>query len=242
MKRSASLGRYWMDHPTFTLGEFVAFSRFDGACFSLAPARQRELGLLHCGLRFDRHDDAPVRALVEALAAVAPELAAWARQRLGGEGVYGGLLRASWEQEPRSENRVALSPRDVDRFGAPRAVLHWKKSPEDLVTVQRTALTFCARLAAQTIARVRLQDWVLGLADYPENDERTGNHHMGGTRMSDTPETGVVDADLRVHGQPNLYVLGSSTFPSGGYANPTVTILQLAHRLAQRLAKETSRK
>jgi choline dehydrogenase-like flavoprotein len=235
VKRPASLGRYWMDHPTFTLGDFVAFKRFDGAYFSLAPDRQRSLGLLHCGLRFDRHANAPVESLVDDLAAVAPELAAWAQARLGSDEVYGGLLRASWEQEPRSENRVALSERDIDRFGAPRAVLHWTKSAEDLVTVQRTALAFGDHLASQNIGRVRLQDWVLGLADYPEDDELTSNHHLGGTRMAETPETGVVDADLRVHGQPNLYVLGSSTFPSGGYANPTLTILQLAHRLARRL-------
>lgn len=242
VKRPESLGRYWMDHPTFTLGEFVAFRRFDGAYFSLAPERQRTLGLLHCGLRFDRHDNAPVGALIDDLGAVAPELASWARRRSVGGEFYGGVLRASWEQEPRAENRVALSPRAVDRFGAPHAVLHWTKSPEDLVTVQRTALAFGAHLASHNIARVRLQDWVFGLADYPENDERTSNHHMGGTRMSETPDTGVVDTDLRVHGQPNLYVLGSSTFASGGYANPTVTILQLAYRLAGRIADAASRR
>jgi choline dehydrogenase-like flavoprotein len=46
---------------------------------------------------------------------------------------------------------------------------------------------------------------------------------------------GVVDADCRVHGVPNLFVAGSSVFPTGGYANPTLTIVALAIRLADHL-------
>ena len=62
-----------------------------------------------------------------------------------------------------------------------------------------------------------------------------GYHHMGTTRMSDRPEQGVVDRDCRVHGYANLYVAGSSVFPTAGWANPTLTILALAHRLGDHL-------
>jgi choline dehydrogenase-like flavoprotein len=62
-----------------------------------------------------------------------------------------------------------------------------------------------------------------------------GRHHMGTTRMSDSPATGVVDADCRVFGVDNLYVAGSSVFPTVGYANPTLTIVALALRLAEHL-------
>ena len=237
VKSAASLGRYWMDHPTFTLADFVTFRRFEGVYFSLTPERQRELGLLHCGLRFHEEAQAPVADWVGDLAAVAPELARWVAARLGEGGIAGGILRASWEQEPRAANRIELSPGEVDRFGVPRTVLHWRKAAEDRLTVQRTALDFARFLAERNVGRVRLREWVLGRADYPEDDELTGNHHMGGTRMAASPQDGVVDADLRVHGQPNLYVLGSSTFPSGGHANPTLTILQLAHRLAEHLTE-----
>jgi choline dehydrogenase-like flavoprotein len=60
-------------------------------------------------------------------------------------------------------------------------------------------------------------------------------HQMGGTRMSSDPATGVVDADCRVHGYDNLYVAGSSVFPTGGWANPTLTIIALSLRLAEHL-------
>jgi choline dehydrogenase-like flavoprotein len=66
-----------------------------------------------------------------------------------------------------------------------------------------------------------------------------GFHHpMGSTRMHEDPRQGVVDADLRVHGVDNLYVVGSSVYPNGhGYANPTLTLLALALRLADHLRR-----
>jgi choline dehydrogenase-like flavoprotein len=62
-----------------------------------------------------------------------------------------------------------------------------------------------------------------------------GAHHMGATRMHDSPEHGVVDADCRVHGTTNLYVAGPSVFPTYGYANPMLTVVALALRLADHL-------
>ena len=62
-----------------------------------------------------------------------------------------------------------------------------------------------------------------------------GRHHMGTTRMHQDPRRGVVDADARVHGTENLYVAGSSVFPTSGSASPTLTLVALAVRLAGRL-------
>jgi choline dehydrogenase-like flavoprotein len=58
---------------------------------------------------------------------------------------------------------------------------------------------------------------------------------MGTTRMHEDEHRGVVDAEGRVHGVRNLFVAGSSVFPTGGYANPTLTIVALAIRLAEHL-------
>jgi choline dehydrogenase-like flavoprotein len=62
-----------------------------------------------------------------------------------------------------------------------------------------------------------------------------GNHHMGTTRMSADPRTGVVDADCKVHSLANLYIGGSSVFSTSGHANPTYSITQLALRLGDHL-------
>jgi len=66
----------------------------------------------------------------------------------------------------------------------------------------------------------------------------SSSHHLGTTRISENPEEGVVDTDCKVHGMKNLYVAGSSVFPTGGHANPTLTIVALAVRLAGFLKKK----
>ena len=67
------------------------------------------------------------------------------------------------------------------------------------------------------------------------NSMTGGKHHMGTTRMHVDPRCGVVDPHCRVHDCANLYVAGSSVFPTCGYANPTLTIVALAVRLCDRL-------
>ena len=64
-----------------------------------------------------------------------------------------------------------------------------------------------------------------------------GNHHMGTTRMHSDPKKGVVDANSQVHGIANLYVAGSSIFPTYSASNPTMNSLALTLRLADRLRK-----
>jgi choline dehydrogenase-like flavoprotein len=65
-----------------------------------------------------------------------------------------------------------------------------------------------------------------------------GSHHIGTTRMADNPQQGVVDRDCKVHGINNLYLASSSVFPTSSYANPTLTIIAIALRLADYLKKE----
>jgi choline dehydrogenase-like flavoprotein len=121
----------------------------------------------------------------------------------------------------------------------PRPELHWRLSDFDRQTILGSATLFAEEVLRRNDGRVRLDPWVLGRGSFPADDEVKGNHHMGGTRMSRDTARGVVDADCRVHGLSNLYVGGSSVFPSGGAANPTLTIVQLALRLADHLAGRT---
>jgi choline dehydrogenase-like flavoprotein len=68
-----------------------------------------------------------------------------------------------------------------------------------------------------------------------------GMHHMCTTRMHVDSRHGVVDADCRVHALANLYVAGSSVFATGGVANPTLTIVALAIRMADHLKGRAGR-
>ena len=60
---------------------------------------------------------------------------------------------------------------------------------------------------------------------------------MGGTRMGNDEKDSVVDKNLKIHGSKNVYIIGSSVFPTGGHANPTFTIIQLTLRLKKYFSK-----
>jgi len=241
VKDPRALGRYWIEHPHFTIGEtFVedgapfVFDKWNIAWASPTAELLRSRGLLNAGLRITRKNRESSRQLIADLACVAPELGQWAMAKLRRRLFCGAMMRASWEQAPQPWNRVVLSA-DLDRHGMPRAELHWRLSDLDRQTILGSASLFAEELLRQNLGRIRLDPWVFGRGGFPGDDEIKGNHHMGGTRMHRDPARGVVDADCRVHGLRNLYVAGSSVFPSGGAANPTLTIVQLALRLADHL-------
>lgn len=136
------------------------------------------------------------------------------------------------EQQPRSESRVRLGA-GVDRFGVPTAELDWRVGSLEAESIIRTTELIGAGLAKAFDGRFRS---MLPAGRLPTLTE--GYHHMGTTRMSTSSASGVVDPAGRVHGVDNLYVAGSSVFPASGYANPTLTIVALASRLADHLTKE----
>jgi choline dehydrogenase-like flavoprotein len=142
-----------------------------------------------------------------------------------------GALRISADVEtyPCADNRVTLAPDLPDGVGDPGLDLSVRLDARDLRAIDATR---------GLIRRIYAD---LGAEDVAELPGEHGpvswlSHHLGTCRMGDDPVTSVVDSDLRVHESPNLYALGSAVFVTGGAANPTLTIVALAHRLAERLA------
>jgi choline dehydrogenase-like flavoprotein len=140
--------------------------------------------------------------------------------------------RALFECAPDRNNRVTLSD-ERDAFGRPLARLEWRPGERDVESARAMHDLFDASLRGARLGRF--------VARFPPDagawreGVEAGKHHLGSTRMHRDPRQGVVDADARVHGTANLYVAGSSVFPAGGYANPTLTLLALALRLAGHL-------
>lgn len=149
------------------------------------------------------------------------------------------VIRA--EQAPNAESRVTLSD-ELDALGMPKIRLDWRFLEIDKDSISVIVERFDAFLQAKNLGRVRKAAWLEDPAKPWEIDPLIGfhpiggYHHMGTTRMAATPENGVVDADCKVFGTDNLYVAGCSVFPTGGWGNPTLTIIALAHRLADHLA------
>ncbi len=148
------------------------------------------------------------------------------------------MIRA--EQAPNPDSRVLLSDKR-DALGLPRADLDWQFTELDKHTLRRIAETLDAELVRLCLGRFEPEPWLYdGTLAWPV-DPTVGNHpiggyhHMGTTRMSDDATAGVVDRNCRVHGYRDLFVAGSSVFATSGWANPTLTILALAHRLKDHL-------
>lgn len=234
------IGRYWMEHPHAQLGEVLFkdlppdFFLNGEATFSLTRARQDEAGLFNAALQVEEYSYSGTKQLVADIACVAPGLGERLFGALGKKLVCGARLHGQWEQAPDQGNYVALGA-ERDAFGIPRPELHWRRSDQDRRTITETTRLFAQELARFDKGRVRLADWIAEDAPIPDDDMMAIWHHMGGTRMSDDPTTGLTDGNLRVHGLENLYIGGSSVFPTGGYANPTLMIVQLSLRLADTL-------
>jgi choline dehydrogenase-like flavoprotein len=135
------------------------------------------------------------------------------------------------EQVPERESRVVLGSRR-DRFGDPALDIHWRIGPETTRSLKRLHELLSERVDAAGIGTLEST-----LLDDPDSEPAytDADHPMGTTRMSADPRHGVVDTDCRVHGVGNLYVAGSSVFPTGGNAPPTFTIACLALRVGDRL-------
>jgi choline dehydrogenase-like flavoprotein len=132
------------------------------------------------------------------------------------------------ELSPEPERRVELGSRR-DELGRPVARLHWFVTGSELEAHHRAEELVGGALEHAGLGRLETARQV-GDELHP-----TAHHHLGTTRMADDPRRGVVDADGRVHGVPNLYVTGGSVFPTAGYVNPTLTMVALAARLAAHL-------
>jgi len=143
------------------------------------------------------------------------------------------FLELRTEQEPNPESRVTLAD-SRDALGLRRAHLHWALTDLDRHTMQATADIVGAELERLGLGRLEVDDWIESGEGYSQ-DLVGGHHHMGTTRMSEDPTTGVVNKDCRAHAVDNLWIAGSSVFPTASYVNPTPTALALALRVADRL-------
>jgi choline dehydrogenase-like flavoprotein len=136
------------------------------------------------------------------------------------------------EQEPAASSRATLL-NERDELGMPRLLVDWRYTPADVVTVREAVHLFATDIERSGIGRFEYDPDSIELE--MSRYGAYGGHHLGTARMGNDPRTSVVDANCRVHGLGNLYVAGGAVFPTSSQANPTLTIVALALRLAGHL-------
>jgi choline dehydrogenase-like flavoprotein len=236
------LGRGFMDHPGWAVGTVIsqaklAYNRFDYEGVPVMPVLGitdevllRERIINCCAILRPISFDQDVESAYFGNPWFSP---------LGEDSkVTNYRMQLIFEPSPCRESRIQLT-RQRDSLGLHRPRLHWALNDYDFDMLARTIDLLIAYFGQTGLGRLKLLKPVdkTNIA----GDISTGMHHMGTTRMSADPDNGVVDADCKVYGKDNLYIAGSSVFPTAGFSNPTLTIVALACRLADHLYREPPR-
>ena len=241
------VGRYFMEHP------------MTRACFVVVPGRRRMMRLYDEGYKSPGHRVVGVLRtgpelqerqrifnslfvlhrlrLSETPPPLAAEVGRLAAGWQGGAAnrsshTYSAFVTVHAEQHPNPESRVRLA-RDRDALGVPRTRLDWRLSDLDA----RSLSLATEQLVQHLGATGRGRGLVFINPEEPWLRTQASPHQAGTTRMHDDPTRGVVDRHGRVHGIDNLWIGGGSLFPTAGCSNPTLTVVALALRLADRLAE-----
>ena len=236
------VGRYFMNHPKGYAGSLylrhslpadspylprVIHGRMVYTGFRLTESFQKEHNLLNSCIQLEPHLGIFQRyafGLWRRLPDFSLQILVFLRPR---------LLRPRWftNMEPRSENRVILGEkRDV--FGSPLPIVRYALGEQD-----KTTLVALHTQLKKNIERLKLGKLYGDAKEVVEAVTQDASHHLGGTRMGLNPHTSVVDSNCKVHSISNLYIAGGSVFPTGGCANPTLTIVALSIRLAEHLKR-----
>ncbi|MGH8230869.1 MAG: GMC family oxidoreductase [Steroidobacteraceae bacterium] len=146
------------------------------------------------------------------------------------------ILLLDLEQAPNPDSRVSLAA-DRDAVGLRRVQVDWQLGELERRTAERFTGYVAAEFARLGIGRCQIEPWLRDARVPMQSALGETYHYIGTTRMADDPNEGVTDRDCAVHGMENLFIAGSSVFPTAGQANPTLTILALAVRLADHLKK-----
>lgn len=237
--RSGLVGRCFGDHLGITLG--TALLPFGNLYFkhgldygkqrievlphlSLSDEKQAELGLGNFGIILDSPDR---RRLDISGLGIKAQLDALTKKNN-----HSFRILVRLENIPNPESRILLSNAS-DAYGVPRVAVNWQPHPFVFESVSR----LCAYLGP-TIGKAggRAKIEYGGTAGKASAGSYQA-HHLGTTKMSNDPSDGVVNANLRCHDLDNLYVAGSSVFPTFGFANPTLTLVALSLRLGEHLAE-----
>ena len=243
------IGKYWMSHPWMLGGAGVIkkkkfkkilkedYINYEGPIHIATTENIREeKNILGGSLYMEAIEDSKIhKEIIKDLLCVAPKLGKKIARRVFKKDLKCGNIFLQIEEEPKITNQIKLHPKLQDSLGVPITKLYYFQSRSTVKNAKILLENFASFCRKTDSGRIAIKEEIDSLKGY---DSLGVNHHIGGTRMGGDPKTSVVDKNLKIHNNNNLYVLGSSNFVSGGYANPTYTIIQMSLRLGDEISKK----
>lgn len=229
--RHGIVGRFFQEHPQVSCGELLAH---DDGYLRRAFSKQQKGGIYYLAGFQPNENIQEQEEILNVCFSVGYQGVSQVAESGNGSQIARFSVVANLEQAPNPLSRVLLSD-EKDALGLQRVRLDWRLTDLEKKTLRRALGALDRAFRHTGSGEVRLSDWLSDMSGALGPSMAGQYHHMGTTRMSDDAKKGVVDQDCRVHGIDNLYVAGSSVFPTVGYAGPTLTIIALALRLAAHL-------
>jgi hypothetical protein len=246
------IGNFWMEHPFKVIGtgvgnfkkiknffynefdSFYNFRNWGNFTVSVSPtekAIQKKKILNSCAfLTIHDRDNQNIKDTLKDLLCVAPKISTKMIDLFNKKLLCGITISSSWEQDPEFKNKISLI-NTKDNIGIPNISLNYQISKKTLDTSKVMTDLIGNIFIKEDLGRIAHND-IYNLDNFISD---AGYHHLGGTRMGNDENTSVVDKNLKVHGLKNMFICGSSIFPTGGHTNPTLSIIQLTLRLSTHL-------
>jgi hypothetical protein len=243
------IGKYWMCHPWLLGGIGIIkknkfkkilkkrFLEYDGPIHIATSEKIRiEKKILGGSIYMNAEEDTKLhKEIIKDLLCISPELGKKIARKVFKKDLKCGNIFLQLEEEAIESNQIKLHEVIKDNLNIPITKLIYNQSESTLNNAKIMLEEFGNFCKKTNSGRVAAKEEIHELEGY----ESLGvHHHMGGTKMGNNSKNSVVDKNLKVHDVKNLYIAGSSNFVSGGYANPTYTIIQLSLRLGTEIGSK----
>ena len=251
INKNSPVGLHWMTHPWFIGGYGVLrkkeLSNYLGKNFinkdgplhvASSEILNKERRILSGSIYMDPQENKKVvKEIIKDLLCVAPEYGKKIARSIFKKDLKCGNIFMHLEEPSNKNNKITLDDKIKDANGIPITNLYYKRSDATLVAAKTILEEFAEVCRKLDLGRIAISK---GIDDLKNYDSLGVYHHIGGTRIGSDSKNSVVDNNLKIHGNKNLYIAGSSVFPTSGYTNPTFTIVQLSLRLGEHIFNKIS--
>ncbi len=248
LKDNSNIGKYWMTHAWILAGAGLideielkkinkGFIDYEGAIhFATGSNFIRDKDLLSCGLYMSKNENKKFyKEIIKDILCLAPGYGKKIAKKVFNKDLKCGNIFMHVEDYANIQNEIKLDYQNKDAHNIPRVNLNYKVSKIAIKSAKLFLEDVANYFRKNDIGRIALKE---ELHDEQKFKQLGTYHHIGGTIMGTNIKNSVVNEDLRVHDIKNLYIVGSSTFPTSGYTNSTFAIIQLSLRLANKIINE----